>query len=219
LRALFLGDIPYSEHEISWLTQSDLTGLLTAFPQLEHFRARGGIGLALRKFEHQNLKSLAFEASNLPREVVLAVGASSLPALEHLELWLGTSEYGADTTVADLKNILAGKSTPALRYLGLRNSEITDDIARALVKAPVMERLRVLDLSLGTLGDRGAEALLTVPALARLERLDIRHHYVSPALVERLKALGIQVDASDVQESDDRDEDNPEGNRYVAHAE
>ena len=49
-----------------------------------------------------------------------------LPALEHLELWLGTDEYGADTEVADLKNILQGKNLPSLRHLGLRNSEITD---------------------------------------------------------------------------------------------
>jgi uncharacterized protein (TIGR02996 family) len=216
LRALFLGDIIYHDREISWLSQSDLTGLLAAFPQLEHFRARGGGGLALSKFKHQHLRSLAFEASDLPREVVRTIGASSLPALEHLELWLGTSEYGANTTVADLKNILAGKPTPALRYLGLRNSEISDDIARALAKSALLERLEVLDLSLGTLSDRGAEALLAVPGLARLKKLDIHHHYVSPALVERLKALGIGVDASEPLEGEGEDGD---AHRYVAHAE
>ncbi len=42
LRALFLGDISYHDREISWLIQSDLTGLLTAFAHLEQFRARGG---------------------------------------------------------------------------------------------------------------------------------------------------------------------------------
>jgi predicted DNA-binding WGR domain protein len=217
LRALFLGDITYHENEISWINQSDLTGLLKAFPQLEQFRARGGGDLALRKFGHPHLKSLAFEASNLPREVVRAIGASSLPALEHLELWLGTSSYGADTTVADLKNILAGKPTPALRYLGLRNSEIADDIAQALAKSPFLERLRILDLSLGTLGDRGAEALLANPALARLEKLDIHHHYVSPALVQRLQALGIQIDVGKAEEPEDPDD--PEAHRYVAHSE
>src|SRR5205807_1269892 len=122
----------YDENEISWINQSDVTGLLKAFPQLEHFRARGGNDLALRKFKHDNLKSLVFEASNLPRAVVRAVGASDLPALEHLEIWLGTSEYGANTTAADLKDVLSGKNLPKLRYLGLRNSEIADDIAVAL---------------------------------------------------------------------------------------
>jgi uncharacterized protein (TIGR02996 family) len=217
LRAIFLGDITYSEQEISWLNLSDLSGLWAAFPQLEHFRARGGAGLVLNPFEHENLRSLVIEASNLPREVVRAVGASNLPKLEHLELWLGTSEYGADTTPEDLAGILEGKGLPALRTLGLRNSEIIDDVAGILGQSPLLERLRVLDLSLGTLGDRGAEALLAIPGLARLEKLNIHHHYVSPALVERLRALGIEVDADAAEEVEDPDD--PEANRYVAHAE
>jgi predicted DNA-binding WGR domain protein len=217
LRALFFGDIPYRDQEISWISQGDLTPLLTAFPLLEHFRSRGGGGLALTKFRHERLKSLALEASNLPRGVVRAVGESELPALEHLEIWLGTSEYGADTTAADLKGLLRGKGLPALRYLGLRNSEIADDIARALAGSPLLERLRVLDLSKGTLSDRGAQALLAIPALARLERLDLDHHYVSPAMLERLRDAGIPVAADGPVEVVDADD--PDARRYVAHAE
>jgi uncharacterized protein (TIGR02996 family) len=216
LKALFLGDITYEENEISWINQCDLTGLLKAFPQLEHFRARGGSGLALKKFKHENLKSLAFEAGGLPPGVARTIGASSLPALEHLELWLGTEEYGGTTTVADLKGILSGKATPVLRSLGLRNSQITDDIVKALAKSPLLKQIRVLDLSLGTLGDKGAEALLDIPAIGRLEKLDIHHHYVSPELVKRLEALGIEVDAGKGEEADEYD---GESHRYVAHSE
>jgi hypothetical protein len=215
LRALFLGDIVQWESEISWIRHSDLTPLLAAFPELEHFRSRGGEGLGLSAFEHPNLKSLAFEASNLPSAVVRAVGASTLPKLEHLELWLGTARYGANTTPADLAGILEGKGLPALRYLGFCNSDISDDVAVAVAGSPILERLRVLDFSLGTLGDRGAEALLANPALARLERLDIRHHFVSPGVIERLRALGIQVDASGSLEAEGPDE----RDRYVAHSE
>jgi uncharacterized protein (TIGR02996 family) len=217
LRSLFLGDILRRENEISWIRHSDITGLFDAFPDLEHFRVRGGDGLVLRELRHDNLKSLVFEASNLSRTVVHAVGASKLPSLEHLELWLGTDEYGADTTPDDLDGILQGKHLPSLRYLGLRNSEIIDDIPRVLAGAPVLERLRVLDLSLGTMTDRGAEALLAIPGLSRLEKLDIHHHYVSPALIERLSALGIQVDASDVREAEDIGAE--ELYRFVAHSE
>jgi hypothetical protein len=105
-----------------------------------------------------------------------------------------------------------------------------------------MERLRVLDLSLGNLGDRGAEALLSIPGLTRrerlgiphrqltfdfgpaepagltrLEKLDIHHHYVSPGLVERLQALGIEVDAGEAREPEDPDD--PDAHRYIAHSE
>jgi predicted DNA-binding WGR domain protein len=221
LRALFLGDITYREQEISWIVQSDVTALFGAYPGLEHFRARGGQGLGLGKIKHPRLKSLTFEASNLPAAVVRAVGASTLPALEHLELWLGTQEYGADTRVADLKGVFAAKGMPALRSLGLRNSELADAIAKALALAPVVTRLRVLDLSLGTLTDQGARALLAVPGLAKLEKLDIHHHYVSPELVKPLKALGIEVDASDRRQEDVEEEDEDEVTiyRYVAHSE
>jgi hypothetical protein len=61
----------------------------------------------------------------------------------------------------------------------------------------VLEKIRVLDLSLGNLEDEGAQALLASPAVARLEKLDIHHHFVSDAVVAQLKALGIEVDASE----------------------
>jgi predicted DNA-binding WGR domain protein len=220
LCALFLGDIIREQREISWIHQSDITGLFAAFPKLEHFRSRGGIDLVLRPFRHERLKSLVIEASNLPREVVCAVGASDLPALEHLELWLGAEEYGANTTPADLRGILQSKKLPSLRHLGLRNSEIVDDIPRLLAGAPIMRRLRSLDLSLGTLSDYGAESLaevlLSKRAIRRLEKLDIHHHYVSEMMLEPmlepLGDLGIEVDAGDRQDPD-------EDYRYVAHSE
>src|SRR5262249_41027511 len=139
------------------------------------------------------------------------------PALEHLELWLGTANYGADTTPDDLAGILAGTRLPSLVRLGLRNSEIADDVAVAAARSPLLGRLRGLDLSLGTLGDRGAEALLAGPHLARLEKLDLHHHYVSPDVVARLEALGIEIDAGDAHEPEDPDD--PESDRYVAHSE
>jgi predicted DNA-binding WGR domain protein len=213
LKALFLGDTVSEDQEISWIVQSDITALFDAYPHLEHFRARGGQGLGLGKLRHKRVKSLAFEASNLPAEVVRAVGRADLPALEHLELWLGTEQYGADTKVADLKGILAGKGLPALRYLGLRNSEIADAIAKAVARAPLLDRIEVLDLSLGNLGDEGAEALLASPAVAKLKKLDLHHHYISDELMARLDALGIEVDVSDPVEPEEDDEDD---GRYIA---
>jgi hypothetical protein len=215
LRALFLGDITWRELEISWIRQTDITPLFKAFPNLEHFRSRGGNGLVLNKLRHERLKSLVIEASDLPREVVLAVGKCELPALEHLEIWTGTADYGANTRVGDLKGVFEGKRLPALRHLGLRNSELTDDIARALAKAPLLERVRSLDLSLGTLTDVGAERLLAIPAIRTLERLDIHHHSVSPEMVARLRALGVTLDAS----GDMAEEYHADDYRYVAHSE
>ena len=213
LRAIFLGDIISEESEISWIQQSDVSPLFDAYPALEHFCVRGGEGLSLGSPRHAHLKSLTIQSGGLPANVVREVIAARLPELEHLELWLGTEDYGGDTTVEDLAPLLSGELFPRLRYLGLRDSDIADQIATAVAQAPVTERIRVLDLSLGTLGDEGAAALLQSPAVRQLERLDLHYHFCSEEMVEQLKGLGIDVDASDRQEPDEYE---GESWRYVA---
>jgi Leucine Rich repeat len=213
LRAIFFGDIIREEHEISWIVQSDLSPLFNAYPLLEHCCVRGGEGLTLGALRLDQLRSLVIQTGGLDGRVVREVGGARLPALEHLELWLGTAEYGGTTTLEDLAPILSGTPFPRLRTLALRDSQIADEIAAALASAPVLERIRVLDLSLGTLGDAGAAALLASPAVARLERLDVHHHYCSDEMIARLEGLGIPVDVSDPQEEDISD---GTAYRYVA---
>ncbi|MEV7423434.1 STM4015 family protein [Streptomyces sp. NPDC091212] len=220
LRALFIGDMISQDCEISWITQGALTPLLDAFPGLEEFGARGGAGLVFPAVRHERLRSLTIETGGLDAEVVRGIGASDLPALESLDLWLGTDEYGANTNVSDLEPILAGSRLPRLRHLALRNSDIQDEIATALSGAPVVARLESLDLSMGTLGDEGAEALLAGQSLTHLKRLDLHHHYVGEEtrarLLSTLGAAGVEVDLSEVEEPEEWDD---EEHRYVAVAE
>lgn len=203
LRALFFGDITGEECEISWIQQTDISPLFGAFPKLEYLRVRGGGGLAVGKIRHSSLKTLIVEAGGLPSAVVRACCSADLPALEHLEIWLGTSEYGGDATPADVAPLLAGQGYPSLRYLGLRDSEIVDQLAPLVASAPIVERIQVLDLSLGTLTDAGAQALLESPAVAKLQKLDLHHHYCSDAMMERLAKLGPEADLDDQEEADD----------------
>ncbi|WUH92562.1 STM4015 family protein [Streptomyces sp. NBC_00433] len=217
LVAVFVGDLVMEESEISWITQSDVTPLLTAYPRLQELGVRGGTDLVLDAVRHEHLRTLAIEAGGLPAAVVRAVGASDLPALEYLELWLGEEEYGGDASVEDLAPLLSGERLPALRHLGLRNSEIQDEIADALADAPVVARLRSLDLSLGTLGDDGAEALLEGQSLSHLEWLDLHHNFLSEEVAERirqrLETAGVEVD---LDERMDEERYDGEEHRYVA---
>ncbi|MFF4398495.1 STM4015 family protein [Streptomyces sp. NPDC001480] len=216
LRAVFIGDLEMEEAEISWIEQSDVTPVLTAYPRLEEFGIRGGSGLLFPAVRHEHLRTLRFEAGGLPGEVVRGVAASELPALEQLEMWLGVEEYGGDATVADLAPILDGGRFPALRHLGLRNSEIQDEIAAAVAGAPLVSRLTSLDLSLGTLSDEGVTALLGGRPLTHLERLDLHHNYVTEPVAQRIRAAlepsGVEIDLS---EHNDEDIDD----RYTAVAE
>lgn len=213
LRALFIGDIISEEFEISWIEQSDMAPLFVAYPELEHFRVRGGNGLRFGPLNHSRLRSLIVESGGLDVSVVRDITSSSLPELEHLELWLGEENYGATAEIVDLAPILSEKLFPKLRYLGLRDSVLTDAIAAAAAHSPLLERLRVLDLSLGTLSDDGAAALIASPAIKKLEFLDLHHHYCSDEMMVKLAGLAIKVDTSDKQKPDDYD---GESYRYVA---
>ncbi|MEV7399973.1 STM4015 family protein [Streptomyces sp. NPDC091267] len=201
LEAVFVGDLTMEEAEISWIEQSDVTALLTTFPALVELGVRGGSHLAFPPTRHERLRSLTIQTGGLPVAVVRGVLDSELPALERLDLWLGVSAYEGDADVADLAPLLSGTRFPALHHLGLRNSELQNEIAAAIASAPLVARLRTLDLSCGTLGDEGAAALLEGQPLTHLEVLDLHHHFltepVERRIAESLEPHGVRVDLSD----------------------
>ncbi len=215
-KALFIGDIVGEENEMSWIEQTDISPIFEAFPNLEWLGTRGSDALSLGVPRHKNLKGLVVETGGLPRAIVQAISQAQLPNLEHLELWLGEENYGADTQINDIKPLLGADLFPKLQYLGLRNSEMADAIAQALQGAPILDKIRVLDLSLGILGDKGAQALLDNPHIQKLKKLDLHHHYCSDEMMGKLKKLPCEVDVS---EQEAGDEDGDETYRYVAHGE
>ncbi|WP_030199968.1 STM4015 family protein [Streptomyces sp. NRRL S-87] len=218
LRALFLGDMVSEECEVSWINQGDVGPLLENFPELEEFGVRGGTGLAVPPFTHRHLRSLTVETGGLPARVVRNIAASDLPALTHLDLWLGTDEYGGDSTLTDVEPIMAGDRLPGLRHLALRNSEYQDEIATAMASAPVVARLETLDLSMGVLTDQGAAALLGGQPLTHLKKLDLHHNYLSDPVKQRFKdaleGAGVILDL----DRDGAEEDEWDGrvHRFVA---
>lgn len=236
LRALFFGDITFQECEISWIVHGDISALLPAFPKLEEFRIRGASNLSFGRLKHPNLRAFAVESGGLPAALLDEVFAADLPALEHLELWLGDENYNGIGNVAPLAPLLAGGLFPRLKYLGLRNSDIGDEVAKAVAAAPVLDRVEVMDLSLGNLGDEGGLALLDAPAVGRrradqpalfdagpgrstdcrLKKLDLHHHFMTPAVAARFAGLPVAVDVSDAKEPHSYDN---ESYRYITAAE
>ncbi|MFD7380456.1 STM4015 family protein [Streptomyces anulatus] len=204
LEAVFVGDLEAEEAEITWIQQSDVTALLAAFPALAELGVRGGSELLFPPAKHERLRALTVQAGGLPAEVVRGVLDSELPALERLDLWLGVSAYEGNTNLTDLAPLLSGTRFPRLNHLGVRNSEIQNEIASALASAPVVAQLRVLDLSNGTLGDEGAAALLEGQPLTHLELLDLHHHFLTDAMAERVRSAlephGVRVDLAEKRE-------------------
>jgi hypothetical protein len=204
LKHLFVGEITYEECEISWINQTDLSPLLDAYPKLQSLRARGGTGLAFGKVKHDALQELAIETGGLSKSSLRQIFQLELPALTHLELLLGEENYGFDGSVQDLQPLLTGKLFPKLKYLGLMNSAIADDIAAVVVNSPLVERLEVLDLSMGNMTDEGVNSLHGLAECKQLKKLNISHHFASAETVEKLRAvLTCEVIADDPQEPED----------------
>ncbi len=215
LKSLFFGDIIIEECEVSWLIQTDLTPILKAYPNLEYFAIRGSNELSLEGIASENLKTLILQSGGLDREIVQQVLNAKLPNLEHLELWLGSQYYGEISTVDDFKELIVGNLFPNLKYLGLRNSEITDDLAKALATSPLLERIEILDFSYGTLGDKGAEALLNSPLIKNLKELDLHWHYCSDEMMGKFGLVeGLIIDLEEGQ----GEEEDPE-ERYIVMSE
>ncbi len=206
LKAIYLGDIVAEENEMSWIHQADVTSLLEAFPNLELLRTRGGHGLAISNPKHAKLRALICESGGLPAEVVRSIGRSEFPALEHLELWLGTQEYGGDSTVEDLQPILSGELFPNLKYLGLRNCEFADDIAAVVVNSPLIQRIETLDLSLGVMTDEGGRALLALPTGGSLQHVSLHYNFLSKEVMKQLSKLPIKLDLSKPSHMEDEDD-------------
>lgn len=197
LKALFIGDISFDECEISWIRQSDISPILKAYPQLEILQIRGGECLEFSyPVHHENLKALIIETGGLNKATLEEICRMNLPALEHLELWFGSENYGGDCWVEDLVLILEEETFSNLTYLGLRNSQFTDEMVDALVTSPIINSISVLDLSMGTLSDDGAEKLLKYPAINNLYILNISESFLSEEMIKQFGSLNIKVIAN-----------------------
>ncbi|MGI5117912.1 STM4015 family protein [Marinactinospora thermotolerans] len=214
LKAVYLADLDSEESELSWIAQSDVSPVLSAYPHLEELGVRGASEDLLSPVRHEHLRVLRLENGGLPVQVVRGLVECDLPALSHLDLWLGEWYYGRTITVADLAPILDGGLLPALEHLGLQDSDIQDDVAAAVAHAPVVARLVSLHLGRGTLGDAGADALLRGQPLTHLRLLDLEHHFLSEEMMRRLRAAlepsGVRVNLAGRQQA------GRVGGRYVA---
>lgn len=210
LCGIFLGDLICEESEVSWIEQSDVSPLFTAYPNLEHFAVRGTNGLVLgERISLPKLRSLAVQTGGMPLAIFQQAVCGNFPQLERLELWLGEDNYGGEVRPEHLEKLLSGSLFPELRHLGLCDSDVQDDIAAAVAASELVKRIRSLDLSMGTLTDRGAEALLVSPTVAALEHVDLHHHYLSVGIMAQLTAKLRSVDLSDAKGEAEKD-------RYVA---
>lgn len=205
LDSLYIGEMDYEECEVSWIIQGDYSAIYQALPNLKSLTIKGAQDLVLGKdISHVGLQKLEIICGGLDVKVIEAVAGANLPALETLILYLGVDDYGYNAQLSDLEKLLVPGKFPALKYLGLVDSEEQDEIAGLILKSGVMKQLETLDLSYGVLTDKGGELLLDYIKEPRtLKKLVIEHHYLTDDMVKKVSGLPLEVHLEDQQDWDD----------------
>lgn len=214
LRHLSLADIPPCDSEVSWINLDNISDLFPAFQDLQTLKITGSAGLVMENIRLPQLEKLVMVSGGLPGSVMQQIAIADLPRLRHLELWLGTEDYGCSIKPEHLDQLLdALHRFPELKYLALCNYEQANQLAQQLAaRPPLPASITTLDLSKGTLADHGARALLTLAdRLNQLDLLDLHHHYLSNKMMATLsEQLNCTLNLGDPEEADcDFDDENP----------
>jgi hypothetical protein len=214
LKELYWGDISWEECEISWIQNTNLAPVINSF-DLETLTVKGGCGLRFKDMKSSNLKKLSIISGGTGKAVLGDILKAELPLLEHLEIYMGVDDYGFDGNIQDIIPFTKKENFPKLKYLGLKNSDIEDEICEAVLKGDILPQLEELDLSYGTLGDKGVTLLLeNMDKLSHLKALNIYYNYASKNLLKKLKTemdnLGIKLS----YEQNDVDLDEDDDYRY-----
>jgi hypothetical protein len=193
----------------SWRAVGDLSKLWAIAPQLREVRLKGSGNdsgnTTLGTVVAPHLERFVHISSGLSKAVPVSFGTAALPALRHLELYIGQEDYGNSCTVKSFAGILEGKRLPRLEYLGIVNSEWERDLIVALARSPLVKRLKKLDLTKGTMWRQAAQALLEhAPAFRHLELLDVSDNYFTD---EHCKAIKKAIPCANVDDQKDLDED------------
>lgn len=209
LKEIYFGDMEGEECEVSWINNTDLAPLINTF-KVEKFTAKGGQDLRFDNIKSESLKSLSIISGGTDKETLNDLINAQLPNLERIEIYLGVCDYGFNAEVKDIIPFTKRENFPKLKYLGLKNSEIQDEICEKVFEGDLIKDLRVLDLSLGTLGDKGAKVILdNIEKLSHLECFDLTYNYISENLLNeigsKLKEYNVKFLSS--QEDVDIDED------------
>ena len=200
------------DYEISWTSLGDATGLWQALPKLRRMRLQTGLGGSsasgspevIGDFDVPKLEHMEVITGGMSQACLQAFAGGHAPELVHMDLWLGSDNYGATGTAADLAPIFDGANVPKLTHLGIMNSEIADSFIDELVGSKLLRRLRELDLSYGTLSDEGAARLhANARSLGHLERLVLSANCLTEEGIAQVRGLCANVVIDDQKGEDE----------------
>jgi hypothetical protein len=175
----------------SWRLSVPLERVLAAVPSLQKLVVQCNDILGAKPPpplpEMTHLRRLVLRDTALNPAVVSALGASSFPQLESLDLWLGHFEYSWGGSARDLVPLLNSHGLGKLRQLTLV-SDLGDALVDVLAEGALTARLEALRLPFGVLGASGAARLLDRwSAFSNLRRLDVAGNAITAAAARALR--------------------------------
>jgi hypothetical protein len=139
------------------------------------------------------LRRLILRDEALSPAAVYALGASSFPRLESLELWLGGFEYGWGGSVNDLVPLFNNPGFGKLRHLTLV-SDLKDGLVDVLAESALIGELESLSLPFGVLEASDAMRMRDRwTAFRNLRRLDVTGNAIESAAARALRAVAPKV--------------------------
>jgi hypothetical protein len=203
LRALHIGEISYRITEISWIYHGDRLGSLIQSLPINHFVSCGGIG-SLQNAISTHLVSLVIVTGGIGDAILESLfNETHLPNLAHLELWLGEirrSSFSRNAMYKCMRKTLLSEEEsglfPRLRYLGLRNSQHINGLAKLIPYAAITQRITTLDLSHGSLHEHGVYRLILAfeevlannsNAFDQLSQLILRDNYLVKSIQQQIE--------------------------------
>lgn len=175
------------EEMLSWTEAGELAGTATLFPNLEELEVHAG-SYQLTAPHFPRLQRLTLRTCGMTAENLEAIAAADWPALERLELWVGSASYGVRVTAEQFEPLLQSTRLPRLRSLALCNCELTDTLCASVLASPLLPGLESLSLAKGTMTEAGALLLIDgAQRLRHLELLDVDDNYLSDEIVARLQ--------------------------------
>jgi uncharacterized protein (TIGR02996 family) len=154
LRRLTLADPDRYESERYVSRLGSVDGLFTSLPALTDLHLCA-YELEIAHIQAPVLRCFQLSTPILRPEFLDAFDRATWPHLE--ELRLCGNDHALD--IGALARLLSGKPTPELSTLAITQTRDTGEILHALMRSPLITRLRSLDLSYGDLSDNDVAAM------------------------------------------------------------
>jgi uncharacterized protein (TIGR02996 family) len=189
--------------QISWHHTGNLGKLWKGVPNLEVLEIESG-EFDVGAIDAPALERAIFITGGLSKACGKHIATAKMPKIKHLEIYYGTTNYGGDCTIKEVKPLLDRTDLKHLEYLGLKNCEFGNEMAKAVVGAKIVKQLKTLDLSKSTITDEGAKVLADGKAqLKHLECLDLTHNYLTKDGIKLVKDICKKVVTEDQQKPSD----------------